>query len=293
MDRMKPILFNTEMVRAILDGRKTDTRRIANISTEIPCGCSTDDHEFVPDNFKHPEEKPTGFVCRKCGFGVAPPYSRIPCGESLFRPRYWPGDILYVRETWAKLCYVDPDGYTHFDQSMYYYAADGAPDITLVDDDGFELDDQRIRWKPSIHMPKEAARIFLRVTDVRVERLQDITDEQAISEGIVRMFDHMSDAEYDAWSARTCPGKKKEDHGWNNYLWHGDFGNCGMGNKLSDAWPYQRSGYESARLSFSSLWNLTVPLKDWPINGWEANPWVWAYKFERISKEEVPNADMQ
>lgn len=284
MAQMKPILFNTEMVKAILDGRKTVTRRIANINTDITCNDGATDHDYVLDNFAG--RVPTGFVCRKCGFGVAPPHSRVPCGGSLFRPRYWPGDILYVRETWAKLCYVDPDGYTHFDKPMLYYAADGTPDIVLVDEDGFELDNQRIRWKPSIHMPKEAARIFLRVTDVRVERLQDITIEQAIREGIVRMFDHMPDAEYDAWSARTCPGKKKEDHGWNNYLWHGNFGSYGMGNKMSDAWPYQRSGYEEARLSFSSLWNLTVPLKDWAINGWDANPWVWVIEFEQISKEE-------
>lgn len=282
---MKPILFNTEMVKAILDGRKTVTRRITNISTEITCSFgNTTNHEFVPDNFTG--GTPTGFVCRKCGFGVAPPYSRVPCGESLFRPRYWPGDILYVRETWQYAYDTDGNENIDYNSGRYLYAADNPTPF-----DGWIMPDGTMRdsmpWRPSIHMPKEAARIFLRVTDVRVERLQDITDEQAISEGIVRMFDHLSDAEYDEWSARTCPGKKKEDHGWNNYLWHGDFGNCGMGNKMSDAWPYQRSGYEEARLSFSSLWNLTVPLKDWPINGWDANPWVWVIEFERISKEEA------
>lgn len=235
---MKPILFNTEMVRAILDGRKNVTRRVANISTEIHCGCSTDDHDFVPDNFNHPEEKPTGFVCRKCGFGVAPPYSRVPCGTSLFRPRYWPGDILYVRETWTELCYVDPDGYTHYDQTTYYYAADGAPDITLVDADGFELDDQRIKWKPSIHMPKEAARIFLRVTDVRVERLQNIDAAGIRAEGVGTMAAFAGDMEI-------------------------------------------------ASAEFRNLWDSTIKPADLPFCGWEANPLVWVYKFERISKEEV------
>ena len=179
---MKPILFNTEMVKAILDGRKTVTRRIADINTEITCNDGTANHDFVLDNFAG--GTPTGFVCRKCGFGVAPPHSRVPCGSSLFRPRYWPGDILYVRETWTELYYVDPDGYTHFDQSTYYYAADGTPDIMLVDGDGFELDDQRIKWKPSIHMPKEAARIFLRVKSVRIERLQAITADECPMEGV-------------------------------------------------------------------------------------------------------------
>lgn len=171
---MKPILFNTEMVRAILEGRKTITRRIANISTEIHCGCSTDDHDFVPDNFNHPEEKPTGFVCRKCGFGVAPPYCRVPCGESLFRPRYWPGDILYVRETWCSA----------YDGEKFFYLADKhteREERTLLDYDD-------VRWRPSIHMPKRAARIFLRVTDVRVERLQAISADECAMEGVWPLY---------------------------------------------------------------------------------------------------------
>lgn len=285
---MKPILFNTEMVRAILEGRKNVTRRVANISTEIHCGCSTDDHEFVPDNFNHPEEKPTGFVCRKCGFGVAPPYCRVPCGTSLFRPRYWPGDILYVRETWAKLCYVDPDGYTHFDQSMYYYAADGAPDVTLVDDDGFELDDQRIRWKPSIHMPKEAARIFLRVTDVRVERLQDIDGEQAFLEGataevpgILESFEK-NDVSIFPKNFSNWPAEKKEE--WYRSTATASYiAQCELSERLIK--------------SFKQIWDRTIPkhpnkFKSYPYY-WKDNPWVWVYKFERISKEEVTNAEMQ
>ena len=103
----------------------------------------------------------------------------MPYPDSLFSP----GDILYVRETWTKLYYVDTDGYAHYYQTEYYYAADGVPDITLFDPDGFEEDDQRIRWHPSIHMPKEAARIFLRVKNVRVEQLQEISGEDCIAEG--------------------------------------------------------------------------------------------------------------
>lgn len=183
---MKPILFNTDMVKAILEERKKVTRRIANISTETSCNDGTTNHEFVLDDFG--KRNPTGFVCRKCGFGVAPPNSRVPCGHSLFRPRYWPGDILYVRETWTQLFYVDPSGYTHWDQPMYYYAADGTPDTVLVDGDGFEEDDQRIRWKPSIHMPKKLARIFIRVTHIRLERLQEITADECPMEGVWPLF---------------------------------------------------------------------------------------------------------
>lgn len=262
---MKPILFNTEMVKALMEGRKTMTRRLVKNKDIINAwDCEADG-------------TPVAWIDQGTGDSYAP---TTPC-------RYQPGDILYVRETWTELCYVDPDGYTHYDQTLYYYAADGTPDITLVDADGFELDDQRIRWKPSIHMPKEAARIFLRVKSVRVERLQAITDEDAIKEGIVRMFDHLSDTEYAAWANRAAIGKAKTDWGWNNYLWHGDFGSCGTGNRKSDAWPYQSSGYDAPRDSFSSLWNLTVDLKDWDTYGWDANPWVWVIEFERISKEEA------
>lgn len=218
MNQMKPILFNTEMVRAILDGRKTVTRRIADINTEITCNDGTTNHEFVPDNFTG--GTPTGFVCRKCGFGVAPPYSRVPCGESLFRPRYWPGDILYVRETWTELFYVDPDGYTHFDQPMLYYAADGTPDTVLVDGDGFELDDQRIRWKPSIHMPKEAARIFLRVTNVRVERLSNMVLADVLMEGITEgeSYDDTWKRWHDTWNS-TIKAADLSTKGWEANPW--------------------------------------------------------------------------
>lgn len=246
---VKPILFNTEMVKAILEGRKTVTRRIANINIEITCNDGTTNHDFVLDDFC--KGKPTGFVCRKCGFGVAPPHSRVPCGTSLFRPRYWPGDILYVRETWTKLYYADENGYTHYDQPMYFYAADGDPGITLVDADGFENDDQRIKWKPSIHMPKEAARIFLKVKSVRVERLQAITNEEAVREG----FDGV-----------PCDCANIDEHGCVD---------C-----FNTGW------IEPPCVSFMCLWDSTIKPADLPTYGWDANPWVWVIEFERCEKPE-------
>lgn len=162
---MKPILFNTEMVKAVLEGRKTVTRRI-----------------IKPQPGFHEELFYIYAASRKSDIGKW--QSKISTRK--WTPPYHAGDILYVRETWTELFYVDPNGYTHFDQSMYYYAADGTPDITLVDGDGFEEDDQRIRWKPSIHMPKEIARIFLRVKRVSVERLQDITNAEALKGRLLR-----------------------------------------------------------------------------------------------------------
>lgn len=244
---MKPILFNTDMVRAILDGRKTVTRRIANINTEITCNDGTTNHDFVLDNFSG--GTPTGFVCRKCGFGVAPPHSRVPCGTSLFRPRYWPGDILYVRETWRI-------------QSAHRFEADakiefkaGGPMTTIQfggrcsnsherkDYDSFITKwwNAAMKWKPSIFMPKEAARIFLRVTHVRVQRLQDITADECPMEGVPLFSGLVGDRE---------------------------------------------KYYKTA---FAKLWNSTIKPADLPSCGWDANPWVWTNLFERCEKavEEV------
>lgn len=245
---MRPILFNTEMVRAILDGRKIVTRRIADINTEITCSDGTTNHDFVQDNFTG--GTPTGFVCRKCGFGVAPPHSRVSCGTSLFRPCYWPGDILYVRETW---CDPTPDqsGYPILykaDMPMHWEADDVefGNEVTLKTED--------YKWRPSIHMPKEYARIFIQVTSVRVERLQDITNEDALREG--------------------CDGVPCDCH--NTYIAGGTL--C-CADCMNTGWK------EPPVLGFGILWDSTIKPSNLPTCGWDANPWVWVIKFERISKE--------
>ena len=234
----KPILFNTEMVKAILDGRKTQTRR----------------------------------VCK--GQGDCNP---VQCG---YHPPFKPGDIMWVRETWCDAHPNDPFErfYYKADMPIHWDAEDTAHgeavDITEAD----------FRWHPSIHMPKEAARIFLRVEDVRIERLCQITPQDAVSEGISRLFDHMTKAEYEEWANRSGVQVPQHEQSWTNYLWHGHFGAHGMGNQLSNAWPWQASGYEYPRLSFSSLWNSTVQLKEWDKYGWDANPWVWVIEFERCER---------
>lgn len=148
----KPILFNTEMVRAILDGRKSCTRRICKDANE----CTVPDMDYYdPDKrtyavHNYADEKHTDKLSiaeRTCPI----------C----------PGDILYVRETW------------HKGLERYIYRANYS-DTEKFYRDGKEIE---MKWHPSIHMPKEAARIWLKVTDVRVERLQEITETQAQSEG--------------------------------------------------------------------------------------------------------------
>ncbi len=146
----KPILFNTEMVQAILDGRKTVTRRKIDRDITNFCDVEVDgtllDYQNCHGDFINPID-----LCR-----------------------YKVGDILYVRETWSihecVKCQAGIPALGGECKCEYVYRTNyGATDF---------------RWKPSIHMPKEAARIFLKVTDVRVERLQDITEEGAIAEGM-------------------------------------------------------------------------------------------------------------
>ena len=140
---IKPILFNKEMVRAILDGRKTCTRRIIKA-------------EKVDNVLNSPARKSNPDI---------PDAQFIKC---LVDMKYEPGDILYVRETWYKspLRYMYRADYSNTEQ---FYT------------DGKEVN---IKWHPSIHMPKEAARIWLKVTDVRVERLQEITGQDVLKEGL-------------------------------------------------------------------------------------------------------------
>lgn len=146
---IKPILFNTEMVRAILDGRKTCTRRI--VKDGIPDDAMWGYTAFTPKGY---------ITCR----GVyADGY-----GEGFYKLPHKPGDIMYVRETWCK-------GY---EDGTYIYRADDK----LADLPTFK-ESSRMIYNPPINMPKEAARIWLKVTDVRVERLQDITEDGAKEEG--------------------------------------------------------------------------------------------------------------
>ena len=168
---IKPILFNTEMVQANLDGRKNNTRRIMKpqpVDTEY---CN---HEMVTFNDMLPGYYDGDYTCacRKCGYGVG------PSGESVFKPPYVPGDILYARETW-RVRNVFGDIARGNRTAEIEFRAGG--DTICVP--AFDYTPSYGAWKPSIHMPKEAARLFLLVKNVRVERLQDIDEEGAKAEG--------------------------------------------------------------------------------------------------------------
>ena len=180
---IKPILFNAEMVRAILNGRKTCTRRI--VKGYIPPDGEFGYTAFTPQN---------AISCRGTFETSYPRY-----GEKFFKLPYQKGDVLYVRETWGWCpcwdCGLDttPDGcknpviydFKKKEHGCYMYRAS-------CEDSKYSLADT---WHPSIHMPKEAARIFLKVTDVRVERLQEITVDDCHREGINIATSSVTDGE--------------------------------------------------------------------------------------------------
>ena len=190
---IKSILFNkqisTEMVRAILDGRKTCTRRICKDANE----CTVPDMDFY--NADRRTYAVHNFVDKEHTEQLSTAERTCPICT---------GDILYVRETWKKA----PNGY-------YYYEDWQRNDIADV-----------TKWKPSIHMPKEAARIWLKVTNVRVERLQEMTDDDAEAEGC---FDYTSTALGfpDVWDS-TIKKSDIDRYGWdaNPWVWVIEFERC-------------------------------------------------------------------
>lgn len=150
--RIRPILFNGDMVRAILDGRKTCTRRVIKPQWEECPHCKYVYNEYIYDKMAE------NVYCARCGYPLEPER----------RSPYQLEDIMYVRETWGHPISLNSD-------KQYVFRAD------KIAESGFENDSHI--WHPSIHMPKEAARIWLKVKNVRVERLQDITAEQVVKEG--------------------------------------------------------------------------------------------------------------
>lgn len=221
---IKPILFNTEMVKAIMDGRKTVTRRPVKPSLKAAhCFLGSEDGGYTFD-----------FMCGEYNGSVF-----VDWVDSIVSP-FVRGDILWVRETWAR----DPFG------NGYIY-----PTETVRTGQ---------KWSPSIHMPKKAARLFLRVTEVRVERLQDMTEEDAFAEGYEDkvwcehpVYENYPDSPIPCYAAGNpgCP-------------------------------PDPPCNHSIPELFGSEIWDSTIKPADRPLYGCEANPWVWVIDFERCDKPE-------
>ena len=219
---IKPILFNTEMVRAILDGRKDATRRIVK--------------GFIPDDavWGYTAFTPKGYI--SCRGTFADGY-----GEKFFKLPCEPGDILYVRETWQ--CWrahryeatADVRFRAGGDDVRLQFANGNTDSIDRLDYDTFvhKWFSHNREWKPSLFMPKEAARIWLKVTDVRVERLQEITIDGIRNEGLSSMAVHAGDMEIamEEWKNLWNSTIKKPDinhYGWdaNPWVWVIEFDRC-------------------------------------------------------------------
>ncbi|WP_418181256.1 hypothetical protein ACNSOL_12170 (plasmid) [Aliarcobacter lanthieri] len=215
LQKAKPIIFNTKMVKAILDGRKKQVRRVVG-----DVGISEYFNVYTTHRKKGKHVQQAVFMC---------------VGQPIYiNYKYEIGDILWVRETFAENFGI---------QKRVVYKAEFNNDAPLS-----------IKWKPSIHMPKKYARIFLKVTNVRIERLQDISDEDCISEGIIS---EQSGSD----SYVTYYGKPD----WENHT-----------NVFTDS---TRDGelISLEKLAFKTLWNSTE--KGYK---WEDNSYVFVYEFERI-----------
>ena len=219
----RPILFSAPMVNSILNGTKTQTRRIAK------------------------------------GVGIAPGIGQVLKGSDdikewpEFCPYGKPGDRLWLRETWQGPI-LDDDEYEEYrrngkesylkPQYCVYRATD---QLNAIDEDGNELN-----WRPSIHMPRWASRISLEITGIRVERLQDIGEEDAIDEGLKAITKDGKLIKYGIPDRDGYPGA--DDFGWNWGDWD-----------------------KSPVLAYKRLWQS--------INGkgsWDLNPFVWVIEFKRI-----------
>ena len=214
---MKPILFNTEMVRAILDGRKSCTRRVV-------------------------KPQPTARYGAQC-----------------IKPPYQPGDILYVRETWERFECWNCDGDERgncpkepkksvLDKTCGCYMYRATDEIS-----------GDAKWRPSIHMPKEAARIWLKVTDVRVERSQEITEDGVWDEGF-------------RFKPPCLTRVSADGHA------------CDLDGPCTSSIKY--CDMTMGELFGRKLWNSTIKKSDTDCYGWDANPWVWVIEFEWRDKPE-------
>lgn len=237
MSRVLPILFNMEMVRAILDGRKTCTRRV--IKPQPQSGlCYTyggghkdcigkwtypnrGAHKLWGEEYKLPENIKDEELSKR------------------WNPPYHTDDILYVRETWS-------EGY---EDGTYIYRADDK----LADLPTFK-ESSKLIYRPSIHMPKEAARIWLKVMNVRVEQLQEMKPVDVIKEG----------AYPDCWDCLNTYGES--------------------GSQCCYGTEEQCSQCDEVMMEWEKLWTSTIKKSDIDRHGWDANPWVWVIEFERCEK---------
>ena len=231
----RPILFSGEMVRAILEGRKTQTRRVVK---ELPGGRGgpVGDHVIY---WRKGEEDPD----RWCGCDGLGSLGWLKC------PFGVPGDRLWVRETWRPEELDDDEGLdgVRFRADGHFEPIQNTPEA--ANDWCSVALGQLLRWRPSIYMPRWASRITLEVTDVRVERLREISRDDCLAEGV---------------QEPQCPS-------------------CGYTSRDAALWNDHRLCGEPEPASvvdvFRDGWDASNTKRGSP---WDTNPWVWVVEFKRV-----------
>ncbi|MCC3159719.1 hypothetical protein LJ737_20930 [Hymenobacter sp. 15J16-1T3B] len=227
----RPILFAGAMVRAILSGQKTQTRRAVKLDHLIPKRMQ-DEASTVESFFNaNPVWTQQGFIEAS---------NLCPYGQ--------PGDRLYVRETWANLT-AEVEGQPTGREDGDTWGPTWVYKANTGDEQG--MADCGMKWKPSIHMPRRASRILLEIVSVRVERLQDMSEADAVAEGL-----------------KICPNMNGRP-GSTGYV----FPDC----------HYDKAGlcHSMAVTAFSQGWDSIYGESE--TQAWQANPWVWVIEFRRIN----------
>ena len=232
---MKPIIFCTDMVKALLN-TKPGVWPAEPIDASKPCKSQTrlvikpqpeKDGRFWKWHTGMWNEKATPILAY--GHGM---YNRMPIK---------PGDILYVRETWADIEETSPG-------NIHYKASATEADIQWFKENGW-------KWRPSIHMPREAARLFLEVKSVRVERLHDISEADAEAEGVE--INHHCVKKYKNPKIIACVSSE---------------------NNCVDCDLFKTKSFKAG---FQYLWNSINAKRSYSL---ESNPWVWVYEFARVER---------
>lgn len=239
--RERPILFSAEMVRAILDGRKTQTRRVV----KLPSWSTGDFEDFEYDGLE------ALAICNETGCQAT-----VPC------PYGAPGDRLWVRETHARsesaplMVAYRADGecgaWVGNRYDRHWIRHGGIVEVPGSAGPSFGLAKYGGRWRPSIHMPRWASRLTLEITDVRVERLQEITEEDARAEGVPPNWC----GDLDGWDP--------DAHGFLP--------------ANPEKYPDDEAFHFYAAEAFPSLWDSINASRGY---SWESNPWVWVVSFRR------------
>lgn len=244
---LKPILFNTKMVQAVQVGRKTQTRRIIRPQPEaLPEHLLEAGMNIIHKGKLCKLHVPYGYAARTRGELIVKPV-KPPCR---------PGDILWVRETWTPFCFRKDTANNNAVLGHADFCYKASPDC--MDEMGLGC-----KWHPSIHMPKEAARIFLRVKDVRVERLQS-----GFSKDGAAIMELQKEGVEIGETCTECIAQ------YGHPCCIDPDGNTECGE------------LDNPRYEFSRLWDSTIKPANLDKYGWNANPWVWVIEFERCEKPE-------